>query len=110
MSHQLEDSSHGQLFRPYEASLAWHSQQDGSWVPTKKMQSETRMVQSTVQYLANLTELLAHRENHILAKLIPVPTKLCMQGLKFSDLSCELELERVLELESELEREPSTQS
>ena len=38
------------------------------------------------QYLANLTEPLAHIESHILAEFIPVPTKLCMQGLKFSDL------------------------
>ena len=32
---------------------------------------------------------LAHIESYILAKVIPVLTKLCMQGLKFSDLSCE---------------------
>ena len=38
------------------------------------------------QYLANLTEPLAHIESHILAKFIPVLTKLCIQGLKFSDL------------------------
>ena len=38
--------------------------------------------------LANLTEPLAHIESIILAKFIPVITKLCMQGLKFSDLFC----------------------
>ena len=40
------------------------------------------------QYLANRTEPLAHTENYILAKFIPVLAKLCMQGLKFSDLFC----------------------
>ena len=34
------------------------------------------------QYLASLTEPLAHIESHILAKFIPVLTTLCMQGLK----------------------------
>ena len=38
------------------------------------------------QYLANLTEPLAHIESNILVKFIAVLTKLCMQGLKFSDL------------------------
>ena len=41
-----------------------------------------------VLYLANLTEPLAHIESHILVKFISVLTKLCMQGLKFSDLFC----------------------
>ena len=43
-----------------------------------------------LQYLTNLIEPLAHIECHILAKFIPVITKLCMQGLKFSDLFCAL--------------------
>ena len=40
------------------------------------------------QYLANLTDPLAQKESHILAKFIPVLTQLCMQGLEFSDLLC----------------------
>ena len=40
------------------------------------------------QYLANLSEPLAHTDSHILAKFIPVLTKLFVQGLKFSDLFC----------------------
>ena len=40
------------------------------------------------RYLANLTEPLAHIKSHILVKFIPVVTKSCMQGLKFSDLFC----------------------
>ena len=38
------------------------------------------------QFLANLTQRLAQIESHIFAKFIPVLTKLCMQGLKFSDI------------------------
>ena len=34
------------------------------------------------QYLANITEPLAHIESYILAKFIPVPAKLCMQGFE----------------------------
>ena len=40
-----------------------------------------------LQYLANLTEPLAHIESHILAKFIPVLTTLCMQGLEISEFS-----------------------
>ena len=38
-------------------------------------------------YFVNLTEPLAHIESHILAKFIPVLTKLCMKSLKFQTFS-----------------------
>ena len=40
------------------------------------------------QYLANLTEPLAHIKSLILAKFITVRTKLCIYSLKFSDFFC----------------------
>ena len=40
------------------------------------------------QYLAHLTEPLAHVQSHMFTQVIPVLTKLCMQDLKFLDLFC----------------------
>ena len=51
-------------------------------------QSTVRKKMAAVQFLANLTQPLAHIESHILAKFTPVLTKLCIQGLKFSELFC----------------------
>ena len=38
--------------------------------------------------MSNFGSVIAHIESHILVKFIPVLTKLCSRGLKFSDLFC----------------------